>query len=148
MWEAIGAATHLQAAQAALRSAAIGLHAAGCGADLTTAGLVLEGLGRYAWARRLTQRADRHAEQALQQLLDRMLSCPATSLLADSFAYRALLTDDTDRRSAYMQAAEGAMRSGASRGMGGDDASVRLRAGRTFEWLRARLGEAPTRRGQ
>ncbi len=148
MWEFTGSPVHLQAAQARLRTVAIGLHAAACGPDAAKAGLVLEALGRYAWARRLTQRADRQAEQALQQLLDQMLSCPAASLLADGFAYGALLTDDTGRRSAYMHAAESSLRAFALPGIEREDAGLRLRTGRTYAWLQARLGEDAPRRGQ
>lgn len=148
MWESGGNAAHLLAAQAGLRNAAIGLHAAGCGADLSNAGLVLEALGRYAWARRLMQRPDRQAEQALHQLLDRMLSCRVGSSLVDGFAYGALLTEDVGQRSAYLQAAEGAVRSVTPPGSLGDSSGSHRRADRTYAWLRDRLGQAPARRGQ
>lgn len=148
LWDALGSPAHLRAAQAALRTAAMQLYAAGCDSDPSRAGLTLEGLGRYDWARRLTGSADRQAELALEQLLDRMLSCPATSLMADGFAYGALLAGDKDRRNAYLRAAERALRSRATPGTESGDAATRLHSGQTYAWLRARLGEQRSRHGQ
>ncbi len=148
IWEASGSTAHLHAAQVGLRGAAVALHAAACAPDPTNAGLVLETLGRYAWARRLAQRPDRQAEQALHQLLDQSLSCPASPPMADGFAYGALLTGDPDQRRAYMRAAEGAAGTVGPVQFGPEDAALRLRTGQAYAWLRARLGEDTPPRGQ
>ncbi len=147
-WEVSGSTAHLQAAQIGLRAAAVALHTTACASDPMTAGLVLEGLGRYTWARRLAQRPDRQAEQALHQLLDQALACPTASLMADGFAYGALLTEDSDRRRAYMRAAEASLRAGAPMAAASEEAALRLRTGQTYAWLRARLAVEGPRRGQ